>query len=137
MSFKLDKKEREQRDELVDKLRTAWGEVEAHIDHYNEEVNNILADVNEAIGKYNAVVAEAKQFVEDVHSQAEQDFGERSEKWQEGEKGQQVQEWITSWESLASDLDDLEERELEELDSDEPEHAQMLEDIEAESEQAA
>jgi hypothetical protein len=89
MSFKLKKTDTERLMKHRDNLNTAFAEVEAAVTAYNVQLNL------------------AKGFVEDLASSMRGDFDDKSEAWQEGERGEAVDEFITTFESFVQDHDDL------------------------------
>jgi hypothetical protein len=68
--------------------------------------------------KYNDVVENLNNFIEDQRSQMQNYFDGRSEKWQESDKGDAYQNWIDAWEIVIDkvkyfdDVDILNEEEL-------------------------
>lgn len=99
MAFKLDKQEMARRDKLVEELRDGRGKLEDAVSTFNAAVEELKAGVVTALESYNEVVGETRGFVEDIASTADGQFDDKSEKWQEGDKGQQVREWIDAWQN--------------------------------------
>jgi hypothetical protein len=132
MAFKLDKKDKERRDLLVDQLREAWGKIEDAVEVYNIEVSKLRADVDKAVSDYNEVIEEARGFAEDVATQAESEYDDKSEKWQQGEKGQSAAAWRDEWQGLEADA--LDASWPDDYSIDDPEHADKLEGLPEEAE---
>jgi hypothetical protein len=84
---KLDKKTIELRDTLA------------------EDLNVIGTEVELAVDKYNAKVNEIKEWASEVASDIDSFMSDKSEKWQEGERGQAYEEWKSSYENF--DLEEL------------------------------
>jgi hypothetical protein len=94
----------------------------AKLSDAREDLNNALLDFNNEVkalfdkmvkpgaDAYNAVVAEANEFIGEVHMEQEAYHDEKSEKWQEGDAGSAYNNWMNEW-----------ELELDELELDEPE----------------
>lgn len=101
MAFKLTRDQRLQRDKLVSQLRKQAEEVAG------------------AIASYNEILAEAQQFAQDVADGITDAMADKSDRWQEGDKAQEIQEWADQW----TDLD------TEEVDAPDLEHADALADI--------
>jgi outer membrane murein-binding lipoprotein Lpp len=99
MPFKLDKQEIARRAKLQEELVELRGKLEDAVSTYNAAVSELQTPVNEALEKYNAAVEEARGFVFDIANQADSDINEKSEKWQEGDKGQAAMEWKDAWAS--------------------------------------
>jgi len=64
---------------------------------------------------YNEQLREAHAFVEGVATAARDRWDNRSERWQDSDKGQSAATWVEAWEEAASEL---ENGELEEPDAD-------------------
>ena len=75
----------DERNEIADAIRTA---AEAHSD---------------AVSGYNDAMDNAKAFVEEVASRLREVYDNRSEKWQEGDKGQSADAFIQTWEEFSPD----------------------------------
>jgi chromosome segregation ATPase len=132
VTFKLNKQELTTRDEHVAKLEKAWAEIAQAISTYNGLVETLRAPIEQAVEKYNEVVVEAKAFAEEIANRFEGEYDERSEKWQEGEKGQAAAELKEAWQSI-----DMEEINLEwpdDLGIDDPDHAPELAELPMEAE---
>lgn len=132
MTFKLSKQERAQRDEHVERLENAWGELEQAISTYNGEAEKLKPPVELAIEKYNEMMAAAKEFAEQVAKRIEEKYDEKSEKWQEGEKGQVAAEFRDAWQHM--DMEEIELRWPEEVSIDDPDHAPELAELPTEAE---
>ena len=109
---RLPKKLAQQQAGLARNLQALAEVVEAAVDSYNEAVErafdiyqSALADAySEHIEPLDLEpVNEADAFRQEIVDQLQAHFDDRSEKWQEGDAGEQYQEWINTWEAL--DLD--------------------------------
>lgn len=105
VAFKLSKQDTQRKAGYVEDLEKAWGELGQAIATYNAEAEKLRAPVEAAVTRYNEVLGEARGFVEDVASQADSDFDEKSEKWQESDKGEAASEYRDAWQNI--ELDDL------------------------------
>lgn len=56
--------------------------------------------LEQAIAAYKAALVEAQQFCAGVAEEIRAYFDDKSEKWQEGERGQAYEEWATGWEGV-------------------------------------
>jgi hypothetical protein len=124
MSFRLSKNEIASRDEIIARLEKAAAEVTAAVEAANAAIEAATEPVNGAIERYNEIVGKAREFAADVASQAESDIGDKSERWQEGERGQAAQEWQQEWEGLS--FEDIELELPQPIDFDDPGYAEML-----------
>lgn len=123
--FKLTKAELEARADLVGKLNDSATALMKTIDEYNDELERLRGPIEDALSAYNELVAEARDFASDVASQADSDIADKSEKWQDSERGQAAIAFKDEWEGLV--LEDVEIDFPEELSVDEPDHAGILE----------
>jgi hypothetical protein len=99
MAFKLDKQELARCQQFEVDLREAQGELEDAVSVYNDAVAEARGTLEDALAKYNELVAEARGFVEDIASTASGEIDDKSEKWQEGERGRAAIEWKDAWEN--------------------------------------
>ena len=125
MSFKLSKDERSRREEIVAALREAADKITEAVDAYKEALVAPTAAVEAAVAAYNAALAEASEFAQEVSGRIGDDIDEKSEKWQESEKGEAAGAWRDAWDELS--LDDIEIEFPDEIEFDTPEHADELE----------
>lgn len=79
---KLSREQRETRDRLI-------GELEV-----------VEQKLNEAAEAYRAKLVEAQEFCASVADEIRAYFDDKSEKWQESERGQAYEEWATGWEGV-------------------------------------
>ena len=100
---------------------------------YNDAANTLRAPIEALLAEYNEIIEEARGFAEDIATTAEGEFDDKSEKWQEGEKGQAVSEWKDAWASI--ELEAVEIEWPEDLAEPELEHADNLETLPVEPEE--
>ena len=62
---------------------------------------------NKQIAKFISHIEDAKIYFEELQSSKQDTFDNRSEKWQEGDKGNEAQEEINSLEELAGECENL------------------------------
>lgn len=124
MAFKMTKAQLKERDGLATQLK----ELGEALKEKREAANAALGELRTAVEEYNDRLDAAKTFVDELAEAAQEAYDEKSEKWQEGEKGDAASSWI----------DELQNAEIpEELDLvvpddiDEPEldHAETLEGL--------
>jgi hypothetical protein len=89
MAFKLKKNEVET---LVDKIM---------------ELRDAENTIEEAIADYNVKLAQTKVFIEARTSAWQTEYDDKSEAWQEGDKGVAVGEFIESYDAFLQDYDEL------------------------------
>jgi hypothetical protein len=78
---------------------------------------------------YNEVLETARALANSITELAQEQFEAKSERWQNGEKGTQVRNWIEQWEMSLDDIDLELPEALAEVDPEEP--AGELEDTPA------
>lgn len=126
MSFKLSKAEIERRDDLIAKMADASAKIGDAVERFNAAMSDHRQSVEDAVDAYNELVSEARDLANDIAAQAEEDISSKSEKWQEGERGQAAAEYQQAWEGL--DLDSIEVELPDDVSFDEPEHTTVLQD---------
>jgi hypothetical protein len=131
MAFKLDKQELARCQKYEVDLREAQGKLEDALDIYNTAVTNLRGPLEEALAAYNELVGEARGFVEDIASAADNEISDKSEKWQEGEKGQAAIEWKDAWEQAT--FDEIEIEFPDDLTLDGLDHADTIEQLPVEA----
>ena|SRR5215469_9890749 len=107
----ITKQQQREIDAALDVLREAASELEAAIEAYNEALEPLRERIEGALDHYNEKGSELRAVYLDIHAEAQAYYDDRSERWQEGDAGEEYQEW----------LDKLENLEIEELDIDMPE----------------
>jgi len=112
------------RNALVTRLHDSKGDLDAVIEVYNAKLAELFALVQEALEVYNATIWDAQSFRTDLVSELEGYRDERSDKWQESDRGQAFEDWIQEWENL--DLDEVTIDEPEPLETPDVCHADDL-----------
>jgi hypothetical protein len=88
-----------------DELEELKGALELEVEEYNSTMNSAWAKVEKRIIDLNEKIVEADQWRADLASEMQDFYDEKSEKWQEGERGCAYQEWISEWESDLSEVE--------------------------------
>jgi chromosome segregation ATPase len=93
----------------IEDLRTRWTaareQLDSEQDDANEKIGAIEAAVNEKIADLNALVEEANSLREEIEADAQNYYDEKSEKWQEGERGSAYNDWISSWQDEVEEIE--------------------------------
>jgi coenzyme F420-reducing hydrogenase alpha subunit len=128
VALKLSKDEQKKHQELAAKLREAFEELNAGIGTFNDTVNTAWQEhVAEKLTEYNTLAQEANEFTGEVHDRLENEFADKSEKWQAGEKGEEASNWIVCWEQYyCTDLSLDEPEDVDLVDGDEVEAFEAL-----------
>jgi hypothetical protein len=134
MALKLTKAEAERQTALVADLQAQKDAMQKAIEDFNTALETARADLREAVGKYNDVVSEVNGFAADIASRLDDEINNKSEKWQEGEKGEAATAWKDEWEAIdfsELDVDELAPSDIDDFDDD---SAETLEGISTEPE---
>lgn len=134
MAFKLTKQESKRRDALRDKIAEARIELEEVIGDQVNAIEAAYAAINDAIEKYNEVAQEAYNFFDDIHSDRESEFDDKSESWQEGDRGQAASAWVEEIYDLRDSLEDIEEVSFDGFTLEIPDHADLIDNLSSEAE---
>jgi hypothetical protein len=129
---RLSKAQEKARAELVIELAAAEKLVRFRFAELLSFCRHASADVNEAIRAYNLSLLKAESFASTVAEDFRSAYEEKSERWQEGEAGQEAVSFIEEWEGFeGSALPEVAilEPELEEK----PCHAEALDSLPTES----
>lgn len=124
--MKLTSDQESRRQSIVERLRVQREVIEARVDDFNGAASTAWDRVRLALEDYESVRTEAEELRDEVVSDGESAISDKSEKWQEGEKGQAASSWVEEWSGL-----DLEEIELEEPDEIEIPDLSHADDLEA------
>jgi type I site-specific restriction endonuclease len=127
MAFKLTKQEESQRTEFLERVTAAVNELTTAREEAKEAINEAVAKLNETIGKYNNLREEVEAFRDEVVARLQEEYDNKSEKWQESERAASALNLISEWESL--DVEELNEQDELELDDTEPDLASSLETL--------
>lgn len=110
MAFRLSKSEQKQHTELHKALHEAEERVKMEFSAMLERLKEATVAVNDAIRERNTAASAAADFVTGIADQWDSDHGDKSEGWQEGEKGQAVRDLIDEWQGIG--FEDIEEVEI-------------------------
>jgi uncharacterized membrane-anchored protein YjiN (DUF445 family) len=104
--MKLSRQQDAERDALIDRLNEARAALEEKID----AANAAIGEANEARDAFNSHITDAQEFVDGIASEIEDFINEKSERWQEGEKGQAATAMLGEWQGYSFEtLDEYEE----------------------------
>lgn len=127
MAFNLDKKEHVELQNYIESLRAKAVQIQEAETAMNATLAEVTDGVNGLIQQYNAILEDAQVFVEVKASEFRDAYDEKSEKWQEGDRGQATESFVTEWEN--ANLDVLEEISIVEPDAIEATGADVLEGL--------
>lgn len=127
MAFKLTKTEAARRNGLAKALAERADALRDGIECFNAAASEHWAEVEAARDEYNRALEEARSFVEEVREARQAEFDDKSERWQEGERGEAAAAWLAEWEQ--PDLDDVELDGPEPVEEPDLGHAEALVDL--------
>lgn len=114
MAFKLTKADMARRDDLINKLSELRDELEQRVEDVNDALDTAVEALRQGIVEYNELLEEARGFTADIVSQAQEDIADKSERWQESERGEAAQGWADEWENAY--FEDVETPQIERID---------------------
>lgn len=112
-AFKLTKGEQADLEKQKDALSDAASALEDAIAVANESINTAVGKLNDVVTVYNAALTAVTETVEGVATRLREEFDEKSEGWQEGDRGQEAEGMINEWEGFS--LDEVDEFTFEEF----------------------
>lgn len=127
MAWNLSKQERA---DLADHMETLQKKKEALREAEAKRLEAITAAdaaVVAAAQDYNGALADAKTFVEEVADRLRGEYDEKSEKWQESDRAQEINDFIEQWENV--DLEEVDESETVQPDEIACEHDEALREL--------
>jgi len=101
MAFKMSKQEIKERDEFVDSLRKKLETLNAAVTKYNEVVAEAYGALEDEINDFNGSLSDARDFVERLKDDFTGQYDDKSEKWQEGDKGSVVRDWLDTFDNVS------------------------------------
>jgi exonuclease VII small subunit len=108
VAFKLTSKEDARKSELEAELEQEVGAMEDAKTELQDAIQKLIDDFNEQhVEPLNAKLTEARGFVEDIYNERQGEYDDKSERWQEGERGEAAQSWLTEWQTGMDALDDM------------------------------
>ena len=133
MTFRLSQKDSAVLGVATANLNELREAVEAAVQKFNIETQLRFEPVVAAITEYNITANELRETVENIVEGWRDEWDEKSERWQQSDRGLAVSDWIGEWDAFAG--------ELEEQEIDEPENLALpdfpdLEDMPAEGVEA-
>jgi hypothetical protein len=124
MSIKLTKGDRDRRAALIAELAEAAGKVDDAVALYNATVHAARTELDAVITAYNEKVAEASNFADEIATGIESAIEEKSEAWQESERGEAAVQFCEAWQGI--DLSELDIEDADGLELGELDHAAIL-----------
>jgi uncharacterized protein YukE len=134
-AMRLARAELKRIEDLVDRLTGAERMLDEAITEFNEELKALKEDkLLPKIETYNQVLRDAREFAEDIASRLDDKISERSESWQESEKGEAAIAFKESWETIGYELEEIDLELPEDIEMPELGHAEVLQEAPTEPE---
>ena len=112
MAFKISKADKKIVDEALASVQEKYAVIEQLVADINELVAEKNQELEDAINDYNGALSDLRSPLEETIQGFRDEAEDKSEKWQEGERGQEVFSWIDELESSLSELEDAGTEEL-------------------------
>jgi len=125
MTFKLSKAESSEKNVLIDELREAYDHISEKEAEVQGIISNAVGELNGAIRAYNEKLSETENWVNSIAERLRGEFDDKSEGWQESDRGQSAESFVSEWEAL--DFTALNELTEPDLEVDSADHADNLE----------
>ena len=100
MSIKLTKQEQKEHAQLAEELKHHNERVRLEFAALLEALRHAPIALNVAIQLRNVVAKRAEAFAEAVHDRMRDEFDDKSERWQEGDAGQEASSFIEEWDGV-------------------------------------
>ncbi len=112
MAFRLTNDEQKDKTKHESALREGWAKVEDAKAEAEGAIQQAMSALKEAINEFQTAVENAEGFRDEVSSRLREEFDDKSETWQEGDRGQEASSVVESWENTSFQADDLEVPEI-------------------------
>jgi phosphoenolpyruvate-protein kinase (PTS system EI component) len=107
MAFKIKATEIARVEQEITAIYDERTKVEDAVLVFNTALAAARATLQESIDAYNEAAEALRGHIADVHRELEDEYDERSEKWQEGEKGEAAKAWLDTLEQFPESVSDL------------------------------
>lgn len=97
---RLSKTQIAERNDIVKRLGEAESHLSMVIDEFNGTLERLFAPIEAAMSAVNDLRNEAAGFRDGIVSDMESYAGERSEKWQDSDAGNDFESWKGEWENI-------------------------------------
>jgi hypothetical protein len=97
MSFQLTKTERKLRDQLLAQLQQTSADTANAIDAFNAQMAVLWMNLSQTINAHNKVLAAVETFRQEIAERLQNEFDEKSDRWQESKAGEAADEMIDQW----------------------------------------
>jgi hypothetical protein len=112
MAFKLSREQGTRWVSMNKELAKEHDQLTAAVEQFNATVQTAFSDLGGYAQSYNQTLEHAKELVDEIASEWRSELENKSEAWQEGERGQELSEKIDELEGFAPDEFEVVEFEL-------------------------
>ena len=100
----LTPEQRARLEELKESIKEKEADLEAAVDHFNSEMEELWSKiVEDAADNLATAQEEAGAFIEEVHSDMVDHYESQDEDWQE--ENSEYEDWVEEWQSVGYDID--------------------------------
>lgn len=104
---KLSKDQQKKLEDIRQRWTTARDALDVAQADANEKIAQVQSDLSDKIADLNALVEEANGIREEIEADAQSYYDEKSEKWQEGDRGSAYSEWISAWQNEVEEIEEV------------------------------
>ena len=97
MPFELTHDQIKHRETLAQNLEKAGNALESEIIEFNRQLRAMRNTIQKRIDDYNSVLKDVSEFAAEIVSEAEAEFDQTTQTWQESDGGECAQAWIDYW----------------------------------------
>lgn len=134
MAFRLSKNDATRRVDLEEKLSNAQSDMEEAAEDLRHKIDEMVDAFRAAfIEPYNAILQEACDFCDDIGREFRDQYDEKSERWQDSERGEAASDFTSAWEDASAEMSE-EASVTVELEINIPAHSDILEHLPEEAE---
>lgn len=120
---KLSKQQEREKEDHAQTIERKKEALEEALAAFNKKVDEAKQPVEEALSDLNGAIDDASRWLEETNGEMDSYYNERSERWQEGDKGSAYSEWMNSY---GSELEQVELELPEEVEMPEVSHPETL-----------
>lgn len=135
MAFKLTKDELSEKASIEAKLAAAKSKIEAVYETTNSKIIALNEELDVCHDVYNEILSDAHDFVEKIAEDRRGEFEDKSENWQETERGSSASSWVEEYENALDEFDEMEFSLIPLLPDVDVNHSEVLAEIPSEMEE--
>lgn len=106
MAFKITAKDQKRVEALFGELDARRATLEDAVNVFNETLAAERAKLQEVVDLYNEKSNELRGVLEDIHSEMEDEFDNKSDNWKASDKADVIEEWIGTINEIVEDVNE-------------------------------